>query len=109
MKSTILVSIFVVFALTSCVVSSGPPGYGEVTVSPLPTVVVLDSDPYYYQNGYYYYYQNNNWRYSKSRSGPWMDLPRSHWPKEVRHRDRDRDRDRYDDRDRDYRHEHDRD
>jgi hypothetical protein len=99
MKSLILVALFAACTLAACVVSSGPPGYGEVTVSPLPAVIDLGTDPYYYQNGYYYYYQNNNWRYSNSRSGPWTDLPRSHWPKEVRHRggDDDHDRGRHDD------------
>ena len=79
--------------LTACVV--GPPG--------LPVVVELGTEPYYYQDGYYYYYQNNDWRYSKSRSGPWTELPRSHWPKEIKHRGRDDDRDRgrHDDRGRD--------
>ncbi len=76
-------------------------------MSPLPAVVVLGADPYYYQNGYYYYYQNNNWSYSQSRSGPWRELPRSHWPKEIRHRDRD-DRGRDFDRDRDRDHDRDR-
>ena len=118
MKSFVLVLLFAVFTLTACVVSPGPPGYGGVTVSPLPPIVVLGADPYYYQDGYYYYYQNNSWRYSQSRSGPWANLPRSHWPKEVRHSGRDNDRDRGrnedrgrgrdDDRDRDHGQEHDR-
>ena len=112
MKNLVLVSLFAAFALTACVVSPGPPGYGGVTVSPLPPVVVLGADPYYYQDGYFYYYQNNNWSYSQSRRGPWTHLPRSHWPKEVRHggRGHDRDRGRDDDRGRgrDDRHDHDR-
>jgi len=112
MKNLVLVTFFAAFALTACVVSPGPPGYGGVTVSPLPPVVVLGADPYYYQDGYFYYYQNNNWSYSQSRSGPWANLPRSHWPKEVRHggRGHDRDRGRDDDRGRgrDDRHDHDR-
>ncbi|HEX2770364.1 MAG TPA: hypothetical protein VHN12_13895 [Geobacteraceae bacterium] len=94
MKSLFLVSLFAAFTLTACIVSPGPPGYGGVVVSPLPPIVELGADPYYYQNGYYYFYQNNNWSYSNSRGGPWTDLPRSHWPKEIRHRDRDRDDDR---------------
>jgi hypothetical protein len=100
MRSLILVSLFAVFMLTACVVSPSPQGYDGVTVSPLPAIVVLDADSYYHQGGYYYYYQNNNWSYSTSRNGPWMQLPRSHWPTEVRYRDRydDRDRDRYDNR-----------
>ncbi|MHC1699148.1 MAG: hypothetical protein AB9919_14015 [Geobacteraceae bacterium] len=110
MKKCVILSLFAILILSACVVTPGPSEYGGVTVSPLPAVVVLGTDPYYYQNGYFYFYQNNNWRYSKSRSGPWSDLPRSHWPKEIRHRDRsyhqdrdrDRDRDRDGDRDRDY-------
>jgi hypothetical protein len=91
MKSLIIALLFAALTLTACVVSPGPPGYGGVTVSPLPPIVVLGTDPYYYQDGYYYYYQNNNWSYSRSRSGPWAELPRSHWPKEVRRRGRDDD------------------
>jgi hypothetical protein len=127
MKGLILVLLFAAFTLTACIVSPGPPGYGgAVVVPPLPAIVELGADPYYYQNGYYYFNHNNNWRYSQSRSGPWMDLPRSHWPNEIRYRDRDNDRDRgrdvdrqengnqwlvpavKGDRDRDFREEHDR-
>jgi hypothetical protein len=126
MKSLVLVVLFAMFTLTACVVSPGPPGYGGAVVSPLPATVELGTDPYYFHNGYYYYYQNNNWRYSRSRGGPWTDLPRSYWPKEIRHRGRDEDRDRGgdygrgrgrkddrdkgrdDNRDRDYRHDQDR-
>jgi hypothetical protein len=101
MKSLLLLSFLAVLALTSCVVASGPPGYGDVVVAPpLPTTVILGADPYYYQNGYYYYYHNDNWSYGRSKSGPWTTLPRSHWPKEVRHGDRDHDQDRYHDNDR---------
>ncbi|RII26740.1 MAG: hypothetical protein CXR31_10055 [Geobacter sp.] len=108
MKSLVLVALFAAFTLTACFVSPGPGG--SVMVSPLPPVVELGSDPYYYQDGYYYYYQNNNWRYSRSRSGPWAELPRTHWPKEVRHKggDDNRGRGRDDDRGRDFRQEHDR-
>lgn len=110
MKSLVLVALFSLFTLAACFVSPGPPGYGGVVVSPLPPIVELGADPYYYQNGYYYFYQNNNWRYSTSRGGPWTSLPRSHWPKEIRHSDRyiERDRGRGDDRGRDYRQDHDR-
>jgi hypothetical protein len=110
MKNLVLFSLFVLFILTACLVSPGPSNYGGVTVSPLPAIVVLGADPYYYQNGYYYYYNNNNWRYSQSRSGPWTNLPRSHWPKEIRHRDKNYNQnwDRNDDRGRDYRQDQDR-
>lgn len=88
--------------LSACVVA--PPGRGPgvgigvgVTVPALPLVVELGADPYYQYGGYTYYYDNDRWRYGGSRSGPWMDLPRSHYPREIRYRDRqdgrDRDRD----------------
>ncbi len=107
MKKLVAVSFFAAFILTACMVTPGPPGSGAVMVSPLPPIVVLDDDPYYYQNGYYYFYDNDNWRYSTSRGGPWADLPRSHWPKEIRHRHRHGDHDRDDYPDRDFRHGHD--
>lgn len=94
MKYFVLVTLFAAFTLTACVVSPGPPGYGDIGVSPLPAVVELGADPYYYQNGYHYYYHNDGWSYSRSRSGPWQDLPRSHWPKETRHSDYGHDHDR---------------
>jgi hypothetical protein len=84
------------FLLTACAVRSGY--HGEAVIVPaLPTVVVLEDEPYYYHSGYHYHYQNNVWFYSNSRSGPWRELPRDRWPKEVKRRhkgDRDRDDDR---------------
>lgn len=115
MKGVVLISLFMLLALASCVVTPATPDYGVVVAPPLPSVVVLDVDPYYYYSGYVYVYQNNNWRYSKSKGGPWAELPRSHWPKEIRHKGRDDgrgrgwdgDRDRGG-RDRDDDHDHDR-
>ena len=100
-----------ILLLGGCVVTPAD----RVVVAPaLPVVVEFGVEPYYYQQGYYYYYDNNYWRYSHSRAGPWLDLPRSHYPKEIRYRgrdgdgrDRDGDRDRYRDRDRDRDHDHD--
>ncbi len=109
MKNLILIALFAAFSLTACVVSPGPPGYGEVTVSPLPPVVELGVDPYYYQNGYYYYYHNDNWSYSQSRNGPWYDLPRSHWPREIRHREREHGEHHDMEERREHEHDHDRD
>lgn len=95
--------------LAACVVAPADRGYGYggVVVAPaLPLVVELGSEPYYFHGGYHYYYHNDRWSYSNSRSGPWSDLPRSHYPKEIRRRggpdDRGRgpDRDRRDGRDR---------
>lgn len=90
--------------LSGCVVAPADRGYGVAVAPALPMIVELDLEPYYFYSGFYYFYDNDRWRYSNSRSGPWMDLPRSHYPKEVRFRgrrngrdgDRDRDRDRRD-------------
>lgn len=88
--------------LSACVVA--PPGRGGrvgvgvgigISVPTLPLIVELGSDPYYSHGGYTYFYDNDRWRYSESRAGPWLDLPRSHYPRETRFRGRDgRDRDR---------------
>jgi hypothetical protein len=66
-----------------CVVAAGPRGAGIAIVPPLPVVLEL-ADPYYYQGDFHYYYNNDRWYYSRSRGGPWVDLPRDHYPKEVR-------------------------
>lgn len=83
--------------LSACVVT---PPRGAVVVAPaLPTIVEFDAEPYYYYRGYYYVYENTRWRYASSRSGPWVELPRSHYPREIRYKGRrdewrgDRDRD----------------
>jgi len=87
MKKTWLLSIIALALSTACVVV--PAGRrGEVVVPFLPPLVVLGAEPYYFHGGFYYHYSNNNWYYSKSRSGPWTDLPRDHYPKEVRHKGR---------------------
>lgn len=74
--------------LSACVVAPVGHGPGMVVAPALPVIVELGAEPYYYQSGYYYYYDNNRWRYSNSRSGPWADLPRSHYPKETRFKHR---------------------
>jgi len=105
MRCLILIFLFVASALVSCVVTPDPYGQGGLVVSPLPAVVEIGPDPFYYYNNTYYWYDNDNWRYSRSRSGPWTELPRSYWPKEVRHKGRNHDRDKRDfdqRRDRDY-------
>ena len=82
----VLVAVFAAVMLMACVVATGPPGYGVEVAPPLPAIVELGAEPYYYQSGYHYFYQHDNWHYSRSRSGPWTELPRSHWPKEIRQR-----------------------
>lgn len=103
----LIVSLVAVFLLTACAVVPAGRGHGSggVTIVPiLPHIVVLDVEPYYFHSGFHYHYKKERWYYSRSRSGPWIDLPRDHYPKEVRYKKRDRkhDRDRDDDdRDRD--------
>ena len=88
MKNTLIIPLFATLLLTGCVVTATPGG-GLQVVPILPTVIELDAEqPYYEQNGYHYYYANDRWQYSSSRSGPWIELPRSHWPRETRWRRR---------------------
>jgi hypothetical protein len=89
--------------LSACVV--GPARGPDYVVAPaLPVIVELDLVPYYH-GGYYYHYRHrdNRWIYSRSQTGPWHDLPRDRYPREIRYKDRDRDRDRNRGRDRNYR------
>lgn len=77
--------------LAACVlVPAGRHGPGVVVVPPLPAIVVLEDEPYYYHSGYYYYYNNGLWFYSNTRGGPWIDLPRGHYPKDLRFKGRGR-------------------
>jgi hypothetical protein len=91
MKRIFFAVLLVAFMLSACVVVPGRRGRGVVVVPPLPSIVVLEEEPYYHHSGYYYYYQNDRWSYSNSRSGPWVELPRGHYPKEVRFKDKGRD------------------
>ena len=105
MKSLLVAVPFAVFLFVGCVVAPGHRGSGVVVVPALPSIVVLEAEPYYYQGGYHYHYQNDRWYYSNARSGPWAELPRDRYPKEVRFKDRDHERGRdekrgYDERDR---------
>jgi hypothetical protein len=92
MKRILLATLLAMFLLVGCVVGPGPRGSGIVVVPALPSIVVLEEEPYYYQGGYHYYYQNDRWSYSNSRSGPWVELPRDRYPKEVRFKGRDNER-----------------
>ena len=84
MKKIFLTMLLVALMISACVVVPGRRGHGVIVVPPLPSIVVLEEEPYYHHSGYYYYYQNDRWSYSNSRSGPWVELPRGHYPKEVR-------------------------
>jgi len=102
MYKMLIVVPFAALMLSGCVVA--PSHSRAVIVAPaLPIVVELGVEPYYYQSGYYYYYHNNYWRYSNSRSGPWTDLPRSHYPRETRFKGYSDNRGIYNDRDYDNR------
>ncbi|MEQ1742596.1 MAG: hypothetical protein ABL869_08880 [Candidatus Nitrotoga sp.] len=105
MSRMLIVAPLAALLLTACVMATAPGGYGAVVAPALPVIVELGAEPYYYQSGYHYYYNNDRWSYSNSRSGPWVDLPRSHYPKETRFKShaggRDRDQD-HDHRDRRY-------
>ncbi len=99
MNKSLIAAPLAALLLSACVVAPHGRGYGAgvgigVSVPTLPLVVELGSDPYYYHGGYTYYYNNDRWRYADSRNGPWVELPRSHYPRETRYRGRqDRDRD----------------
>jgi hypothetical protein len=101
MKKISLAVLLGAFLFVGCVVGPGRHGSGVVVVPALPSIVVLEEEPYYYQNGYHYHYQNDRWSYSESRSGPWMELPRDRYPKEVRFKGRGQERGRGDERGRD--------
>jgi len=88
MYRMLIVAPLAALLLSACVVAPADYGPGMVVAPALPLVVELGAEPYYYQGGYHYYYDNNRWSYSNSRSGPWTDLPRSHYPKETRFKGR---------------------
>ena len=75
----------------SCMIAAGPHGASIGIAPPLPIVVEL-ADPYYFQGGYHYYHNNDQWYYSQQQGGPWVDLPRDRYPKEVRYKGKDQDK-----------------
>lgn len=85
MPRKLVVASLAALVLGGCVVAPVGPGPAVVVAPALPAIVEFDTDPYYYYRGYYYYYENAHWRYSSSRSGPWVELPRSHYPREIRY------------------------
>ena len=88
MKKAVIVALVSAFLVTGCAIGflGGHRGGSLIIVPALPVTVELDADQYYYQNGYYYHYDGNVWFYSERREGPWLDLPRSHYPREVHYR-----------------------
>jgi hypothetical protein len=81
-------ALFSAFLLGGCVVVPGPGGSDTFLVPALPDVVVLEQEPYYHYGGYQYYYRDDRWYYSRSRGGPWVELPRDRYPKETRFKGR---------------------
>ena len=84
MYRMLIVAPLTALILTACIVAPVDRGPGMVVAPALPLIVELGAEPYYYHGGYHYYYNNDRWSYSNTRSGPWVDLPRSHYPKETR-------------------------
>jgi len=90
----IMVSFFMVSLLTAgTAMSMGRDGSGPrvgvvVAIPALPGIVVLESDQYYFHSDYHYHYDNDRWYYSKSRRGPWAELPRNRYPKEIKYKGR---------------------
>lgn len=97
MNKALIIAPLTALLMSACVVAPADRGRGGVevgvSVPVLPLVVELGPERYYAYGGYTYYYDNDHWRYARSRNGPWIDLPRSHYPREIRYRRGDRDRD----------------
>ena len=79
------VALLAVLLLSACVVAPAGRGPAYVVAPALPLVVELGVEPYYYRSGFYYYYHDNRWSYARTKRGPWRDLPRDRYPREVRH------------------------
>lgn len=101
-------AVILALGLSACVVAPRHRGPDYVIAPALPRVVEVDVVPYYHSGFYYHYHHDaRRWTYSRSKAGPWRELPRERYPREIRYRDRgdyrDHDRDRSRDRDRDRR------
>ena len=90
MKRILIVILIASALLAACAVVPADrrgPGPGGVVIAPvLPSVVVLDADPYYFYGNFQYFFDNDRWYYSRSRRGPWTELPWDHYPRETRYR-----------------------
>jgi hypothetical protein len=87
----IMILLIAVSLLTACAVVPGgryghPSGEVMVVAPILPSVVVLDIEPFYFYSDFHYHYAKKGWYYSKSRSGPWYKLPKNRYPKEVKYK-----------------------
>lgn len=99
MKKLLTTVLVTASLLTACaVVPAGRHGHGPqgVVVAPvLPAIVVLDVEPFYFQSGFYYHYDRGRWYYARSKRGPWADLPRDRYPREVRFKGKNKKRDKH--------------
>jgi hypothetical protein len=86
MKLTVPSVLLAMMLFSGCLVTPERGESGLLLVPPLPSIVVLDGEPYYQHGGYHYFYRNDRWSYAHSRTGPWVDLPRDRYPKEVRYK-----------------------
>src|SRR5690349_3236345 len=84
LKLTAVGALLASALMGGCVVAPGP-DYSEDVAPPLPAVVDLDEGNYYYYGHHHYRYDGDRWHWANDRGGPWRDLPRDRWPREVRH------------------------
>ncbi|MDA8415067.1 MAG: hypothetical protein M0023_14915 [Desulfobacteraceae bacterium] len=82
----LITSLFALSLLSACIVQSRHGGVGVLVPPPLPVIVELGPDRHYHHDGYDYYYVGDRWQYSRDRGAERYDLPRSHWPREIRRR-----------------------
>jgi len=87
MRKTIFATLIFVFLLTDAAFCRL--NVSVVIVPPLPMTVALDDRGQYYQDGYYYHHRGRAWVYSESDHGPWMRLPRNHYPKNFHYKNHD--------------------
>ena len=90
MKKILIAMLIAAALLAACAVvpadRHGTSPGGVVIVPVLPSVVVLDAGPYYFYADFHYFFENERWYYSRSRRGPWTELPWDHYPRETRYR-----------------------
>ncbi|MBU0483801.1 MAG: hypothetical protein KKB30_04740 [Proteobacteria bacterium] len=81
-----VVMLGLLLAVTAMSMGRRPDVGVVVSIPLLPPLVDLREEPYYNHSGYYYHFNNERWYYSRSKGGPWADLPRDHYPKETRYK-----------------------
>lgn len=94
MKKVAFAVLPALVVLAGCLVGPPPRLSGTIVVPALPSIVVLEAEPYYQHSGNFYFYQDNSWTYSSTRSGPRVQLPRDRYPKEVQFKGKGNDKDR---------------